>query len=390
MSLLPPPAEPRRLGAGDHVPDLAWLDTRGRHFTLKQSAYAGRVSVILTCPAPIGAGAQRELTKLRDLDDKWRALDIQVIAVTPAPAGENAALTAKLNLPFPVLSDASFALGRALVQDPAAKSSSARRKSGACAVAIVDPNRRIEKLIAPAGDGRQAIRALNYCEKRAAAGRRIEETGAAETAPASTGQAPVLILPKAIDRDHCARLVRAFETGQRRDGGVASSEHGSNVAIEKIKVRQDVALADTGPVAKELFETFRHRLFPEIKKVFQYHVTRAETLRLGCYTAESGGHFVPHRDDTTPYTAHRRFAMSINLNFGEYEGGGLRFPEYGPNLYRADTGAAVVFSCSLLHEVTRITRGRRFVLLGFFYSEAEQAIREKLYSPDNLAGQPGS
>ena len=47
---------------------------------------------------------------------------------------------------------------------------------------------------------------------------------------------------------------------------------------------------------------------------------------------------------------HRRFAVSLNLNTGDYEGGCLRFPEFGPHLYVAPAGGAVVFSCSLLHE----------------------------------------
>jgi hypothetical protein len=32
----------------------------------------------------------------------------------------------------------------------------------------------------------------------------------------------------------------------------------------------------------------------------------------------------------------------------------------------------------MLHEVTKVTAGRRLILLGFFYSEAEEALRRKL------------
>lgn len=364
----PPQTRPRRLEVGDRLPDFAWRDTEGRHVSLTQSVHAGRISLILVCPAVTGAGVQRELTKLRDLEEKWRRLGLGVFAVTPAPPDENAVLKARLELPFPVLSDAGFFAGQALGLAPAVTGAGAKKKNaGACAVAVVDANQRLEKLIAPAGGGRQAIRALSYCEKRG-----IQDSAAVN------GRAPVLILPRVLDPDHCARLLRAFETGETFQGGVASSDRGSNVPLHKIKSRQDVALADTGPEARELFEIFRYRLFPEIKKAFNYRVTRAETLRLGCYEAECGGHFAAHRDDTTPYTAHRRFAMSINLNAGGYEGGCLSFPEYGPGLLSADTGAAIIFSCSLLHAVTRIDRGRRFVLLGFFYDETGQAIREKL------------
>ena len=76
-------------------------------------------------------------------------------------------------------------------------------------------------------------------------------------------------------------------------------------------------------------------------------------------------------------TAHRRWALSLNLNSGDYEGGYLRFPEYGPQLYTPGTGSAVVFSCSLMHEATDVTAGKRFVLLSFFYAEKESRERKQ-------------
>ena len=91
---------------------------------------------------------------------------------------------------------------------------------------------------------------------------------------------------------------------------------------------------------------------------------------IGCYDAEEEGHFRPHRDNTTKGTAHRRFAVSLYLNSGEYEGGWLRFPEFGAALYSAPLGGAVVFACSLLHEALPVTRGRRFMFLPFLYDEA--------------------
>ena len=63
-------------------------------------------------------------------------------------------------------------------------------------------------------------------------------------------------------------------------------------------------------------------------------------------------------------SSHRVFALTLNLN-DDYEGGQLRFPEYGNHLYRPDAGAALVFSCAHLHEVVDVTEGRRFVLLSF-------------------------
>jgi predicted 2-oxoglutarate/Fe(II)-dependent dioxygenase YbiX len=98
---------------------------------------------------------------------------------------------------------------------------------------------------------------------------------------------------------------------------------------------------------------------------------------LWCYEAQHHGFFNRHRDNTTKGTAHRRFAMTLNLNTGDYDGGYLRFPEFGNQLYRPGVGEALIFSCSLLHEATPITKGRRFALLSFFYDDDAARIREQ-------------
>jgi predicted 2-oxoglutarate/Fe(II)-dependent dioxygenase YbiX len=67
--------------------------------------------------------------------------------------------------------------------------------------------------------------------------------------------------------------------------------------------------------------------------------------------------------------------VSLFLNTGAYDGGFLRFPEYGAALYTAPTGGAVIFSCSLLHEATPVIKGRRYMFLPFLYDETGRRIR---------------
>ena len=69
--------------------------------------------------------------------------------------------------------------------------------------------------------------------------------------------------------------------------------------------------------------------------------------------------------------------MTINLNAEEYEGGELRFPEFGTRTYKPPTGGAVVFSCSLQHEALAVMRGTRFAFLPFLYDEAAAQLREQ-------------
>ena len=117
------------------------------------------------------------------------------------------------------------------------------------------------------------------------------------------------------------------------------------------------------------------RLVPQIKRAFQFDATRMERYLISAYDADTGGYFRPHRDNTTLGTAHRRFAVSINLNAEDFEGGDLRFPEFGQRTYRPPTGGAVVFSCSLLHEATPVTNGTRYCILPFLYDDAAAQIR---------------
>jgi predicted 2-oxoglutarate/Fe(II)-dependent dioxygenase YbiX len=116
------------------------------------------------------------------------------------------------------------------------------------------------------------------------------------------------------------------------------------------------------------------RICPEIKKAFQFMVSRIERDLVARYDAETGGHFGPHRDDTGLLVAHRRFAVSINLN-DDFDGGEISFPEFSPQGIKAPPGTAVVFSASLLHQVSRVTRGRRYVFLTFLFDEEAERLR---------------
>ena len=141
------------------------------------------------------------------------------------------------------------------------------------------------------------------------------------------------------------------------------------------KRRRDYVIEDES-VRNKAMVNIHDRLVPEIKKYSQFQATRMERYVVCCYDSATSDHFRPHRDDTSKGTAHRRFAVTIHLNADEYEGGEVQFPEYGPETYRAPTGAAVVFCCKMLHGVTPVTRGRRLVFLPFLYDDSAAKIRE--------------
>jgi predicted 2-oxoglutarate/Fe(II)-dependent dioxygenase YbiX len=192
------------------------------------------------------------------------------------------------------------------------------------------------------------------------------------------GTAPHLVVPRVLEPELCRRLVAEYDrVGGADSGFVRGDEHGRTVPVvdHTHKRRRDVTLTD--PALRAAVRTrLERRLGPELRKAFQFTATRVERYLVACYDAADGGHFRPHRDNTTGGTAHRAFAVTINLNAG-YTGGDLRFPEFGPRTYRAPLGGALVFSCSLLHEVLPVTEGRRYCTLPFLYDEAGEELRKR-------------
>jgi predicted 2-oxoglutarate/Fe(II)-dependent dioxygenase YbiX/peroxiredoxin len=224
---------------------------------------------------------------------------------------------------------------------------------------VLDPQLRVLGTFG-IGEGEQAIALLR----------------ARIAAPPQDLWAPVLRVADVLEPALCADLIRRYEA----DGGAPSGfmrEVGGKTVLQvdpAHKQRRDWMI-DDADLCRAIAARVRRRLSPAVARAFQFSPTRIERYVVACYEA-GAGHFRPHRDNTTKGTAHRKFAVTINLNAGDYEGGDLRFPEYGERTYRAPTGGAIVFSCSLLHEATPVTQGRRFAFLPFLYDEEGARLRE--------------
>jgi 2OG-Fe(II) oxygenase superfamily len=188
--------------------------------------------------------------------------------------------------------------------------------------------------------------------------------------------APILIVPRVFDFPFCELLVKLYDRMGGKDSGFMLDVAGKTQTVidYRLKRRNDLPL-----VAPELREAIcdrlRRRLLPALKAYFQFDATRMDRYIVACYDSAVGGHFHRHRDNVNAGAQHRRFAVTLNLN-KDYDGCDLQFPEFGRKIYRAPVGGAVAFSCGALHQVTPITRGRRYAFLAFLYGEADAALRE--------------
>jgi hypothetical protein len=320
------------LGIGERAPDFVAHGPSGQ--PARFYAHAGGRPLAVVFDGGSGDGGDPRL------DDLARRLggraDVALCRITTAPAPDSR---------VPVWSD------------PRGAVASAYGVSGDDLTAVVlDPNLRVVGTVT--GDGlAEEVVAL------------LERTVHHDPPVTVTAQAPVLLLPGALPPDWCQRLIDLWHHAGGVDTGVERS--GGEVLDDAYKRRRDHTVRDPD-LMRELSTVVGRRVMPEVRKAFGYRATRFEGFKIACYDASTGGFFRAHRDNLTPATAHRAFALTLNLNDG-YEGGELRFPEYGNQLYRPDAGAALVFSCSQLHEVRQVTAGRRFVLLSFLFDEPSSA-----------------
>ncbi len=335
---LQPPLQP-----GDRAIDFARRDAHGRAFHFYERL-CGRATVLV-----IGGVPDDALVAILD-----RLTDATVAAVNLVQGTLEDAAAFACRTKAIVLADEDGAVTAAFLGP-----------SPPPTAIVLDPTFRIAVVLPVTGDGRElttAVASLGH-------------------APANrvVGGAPVLIVPDVLDRDLCTALMETYETQGNVASGMPRLVDGKPALVEDpdAKIRRDHTIRDPA-LGAAVTGRLTRRLLPEIAKAFCFQATRFEALKVVCYDAETGGYFRPHRDNTTPDAAHRRFAMTLNLNTGDYEGGELRFPEYGPELYAPPAGGAVVFSCAHLHEAMDVTAGRRFVLLTFLYGE-EEARRRAAY-----------
>lgn len=206
---------------------------------------------------------------------------------------------------------------------------------------------------------------------------RLEVELRAERAVAESAFAPVLTIPRVFEPEFCQRLISYYEETGGEASGFMMEENGLTVGRldDGQKRRRDVTIADQ-QLREAAGERITRRLVPAIERSLGFRTTRIERYIVACYSSADRGFFFAHRDNLSPGTAHRKFAVTLNLNAEAYEGGELRFPEFGMRTYKPPTGGATVFACGLLHEATPVTSGVRYAFLPFLYDEEGRRIRE--------------
>jgi predicted 2-oxoglutarate/Fe(II)-dependent dioxygenase YbiX/peroxiredoxin len=338
-----------QLAPGDRAPNFLLPGADGYLWVFYERVRGYRTILIL---APQPDDARALLADFAERRDRLEDLQVDVFAVIGGDAAQARRLGEELALPFMLFADPKQEMLRGYA-------GALGRPEGRAVCLLLDANQRLLQTVAPAdaGAGQSAADAALafYAADPPQPGRLVHHA------------APVLILPNVLDRGLCQALIaRWHDQGHEEGMAQARDARGRDIlqVEHSVKKRRDHRIADW-ELSQQLANLIGRRIAPDLGKAYLLPSFRFDAFIVTCYDAERGDYFRPHRDNTTQETQDRLFALTLNLNTEDYEGGGLRFPEYGPTLYAPPTGGAILFSCSLVHEATPPTRGRRFTLLSF-------------------------
>ena len=347
--------KPARIGVqsfdvGDLVPRFVLPDRSGQKIDFGHQSRAGRIVVL-------GIGKTEDLEGLAAVQDRLpRSADVVAYRLAIGAQPGDAALTDDSILPDPsgVMTQA-FAVGTP-------------------AWVVLDAGFRVALKRAHDDNAGDAVAAV------------VERVLDRSRPDLVRAQAPVLIIPDLFEPAFCEQLLEHWESGRKVTDLISASggDLAGGRADALLKRRSDVPVDDEA-LTHGIRQRLSRRALPQIKAACQRDVDHFETFRVGCYDAGNKGHFGRHRDNTTPFTAHRLFALTANLN-GDYEGGEVIFPEFGQTRYRPDPGGGLVFSCTLLHEALPVTGGRRFGLFGFLFDRAGAQHVSRVMAQEKAAG----
>jgi len=335
-----PPVE-SRFDIGDQFPHFMFEETSGKMRSLDTKAMEPQLIFFLPFSAP-----EKNAEHIRHMAGLMKE-PFPVTFLMDAPIGEITSYYNALQLPLPLAADPGGRIGNII----------GATYAGAY---VLGKNLQVKHV----------LRNLPPKELAETAFKLLMEHKA-EQKPASpyiTETAPVLIMPEIFSKEFCQKLIDIFHSGPSTNRGVGMKGY-----APEVKRRQDHIVGEE--LRAELDLKLSRAVFAQIERVFGFPVFARENYRIGLYRGEDEGFFHTHRDNYDEPMGYRRVAMTVNLS-GDYEGGGLIFPEFGQQIYRPTQGSAIFFPASIQHEATAVTKGERYVLVGFFHSAEDEMFRQ--------------
>lgn len=192
----------------------------------------------------------------------------------------------------------------------------------------------------------------------------------------------LLKISQVFSQDELRRIRQALEQAQWLDGK-------QTAGYQSIRVKHNLQLAETDPLAREISEIFLTRLWQNPDFMSAALPNKVYPPMFNCYT--QGGTFGFHVDNAVRQiqgsVERVRTDLSATVFFSdpdEYEGGELVIRDtYGVQAVKLPAGDMVLYPSTSVHQVNPVTKGAR--LASFFWIQSlvrEDAQRAMLYDLD--------
>ena len=173
------------------------------------------------------------------------------------------------------------------------------------------------------------------------------------------------IWKKNIFDDHELSLIKSIgKSVPLIEGGVGNKE----VSLTETR-RSKVSWIAPRPDTEFIFERIAQSLMTLNKSFYNYSLTHIEDLQFSEYDNTYQGMYRNHTDDGHDSAVTRKLSFTIQLSDSdEYKGGELllyRFRLDKPEIAQREKGMMIAFPSSTIHEVTPVTVGTRYSLVGW-------------------------
>lgn len=321
------------ISLGQKLPHIVLPDHRGRRFDFLQ--LRGRALVVFYFLNNTRALCAQQIQAFKTQMEEFRAQGVTIIGISQDEVLAQKECVERLSIPFPLLADPHLTVAKELGIARWINAGPKEAVEVTRTTLVIDGDLRIRAIYKPKKDLKDHVKGLVQALPNI-----LPELLQQKTAP----HAPLLMIPTVIEPGLCQRILAEKKISQ--------------------------------PFLSYIDKRLYTRVVPEVIKAFQYKPTRRELPII--LTKEVTPPYPVTRfcSNSTPQTAHRRYAVQIWLNTDAFKGGGISFPEFGRGIYKPRIGDALVYSCGLLQENILVKEGEEHRLVSYFYDEQMAQVRE--------------
>ena len=166
-----------------------------------------------------------------------------------------------------------------------------------------------------------------------------------------------------LTKEGCDKII---DLGNKLEPKDATIEKDSG-SIDNIVRKNKTCLLPINDDTRWIFETCSKIVIDMNKQFFEYDLEYISGLQFTVYDGDSNDFYVKHIDTLYDSVGIRKLSFTIQLSEPDsYEGGELQLHYSNtPDVAKKDQGPMTLFPSYSLHEVTPVTKGTRYALVGW-------------------------